>query len=144
MILGRGDRDIHVLAESTATNEGKTPYELFYRMKPDVGHARTFGCVVEVVLPSQTLGKLDDRAAMGYLLGYKYDGGYRVWVPKKGVRETRDVVSYDGEAPMTPIDGASANFGAASTRHLPRSYNTEQEHETEGVPDSPDTRVANG
>jgi len=78
----------------TATNEGKAPYELFYRMKPDVGHARTFGCVVEVILPSQTLGKLEDRAAVGYLLGYKYDGGSRVWVPKMGVRKTRDVVSY--------------------------------------------------
>ena len=30
---------------------------------------------------------------MGYLLGYKYDGGYQVWTPKLGVRETRDVVS---------------------------------------------------
>ena len=32
-------------------NEGRTPYELFYKMKPDVEHIRTFGCVVKVVLP---------------------------------------------------------------------------------------------
>ena len=62
-----------------ATNEEKTPYEPFYGIKPGVGHVRTFGCT-KVVLPNQTLGKLDDRAAMGYLLGY--DGGYQVWIPR--------------------------------------------------------------
>ena len=29
-------------------NEGVTPYERFYGMKPDVGHIRTFGCIVRV------------------------------------------------------------------------------------------------
>jgi hypothetical protein len=29
---------------------------------------------------------------MGYLLGYKYDGRYRVWVLELGVRESRDVL----------------------------------------------------
>jgi hypothetical protein len=33
-------------------------------MKPDVGHIRTFGCVVRVTPPSETLGKLEDRGAM--------------------------------------------------------------------------------
>jgi len=42
----------------TATNKGRTPYELFYRVKLDVEHIRTFGCVVKVVLPSQTLANL--------------------------------------------------------------------------------------
>ena len=62
----------------TATNDGKTPYELFYGREPDVRHVRTFGCIVKVVLPNETLGKL---AAMGYLLGYKYDSGYRCGFP---------------------------------------------------------------
>jgi len=50
-------------------------------------------------------GKLDDRAAVRYLLGYKYEGGDRVRIPKLGVQETRDVVFYEGEAPMTLVDG---------------------------------------
>jgi len=37
------------------TNEGRTPYELFYRVKSDMEHIRTFRCVVKVVLPSQML-----------------------------------------------------------------------------------------
>jgi len=49
--------------------------------------------------------KLDDHAAVRYLLGYKYEGGDRVQIPKLGVQETRDVVFYEGKAPMTPVDG---------------------------------------
>jgi len=49
-------------------------------------------------------GKLDDRAAVRYLLGYKYKGGDQVQIPKLGVQETRDVVFYKGKVPMTPVD----------------------------------------
>jgi len=136
----------------TATNEGRTPYELFYKMKLDVEHIRAFRCVVKVVLPSQTLGKLDDQAVMGYLLGYKYEGSYRVWIPKLGVQETRDVVFYEGEAPMMPVDGGTispgrspsdertpTNFGIASS--VP-SHNTGVEHEKDDVPDGPDLETS--
>jgi len=49
--------------------------------------------------------KLDDHAAVRYLLGYKYEGGDQVWIPKLGLQETRDVVFYEGEVPMTLVDG---------------------------------------
>ena len=42
----------------TKANDGMTPYERFYGMKLDVGHIRTFGCVVRVTLPREMLGKL--------------------------------------------------------------------------------------
>lgn len=45
----------------TSANDGVTPYERFYGMKPDVSHIRTFGCAVRVALPREKLGKLDDR-----------------------------------------------------------------------------------
>jgi len=32
------------------------PYELFYRIKLDMEHIHTFGCMVKVIWPSQTLG----------------------------------------------------------------------------------------
>jgi len=41
-----------------ATNEGRTPYELFYRIKPNVEHIHTFRCAVKVVLSSQMLANL--------------------------------------------------------------------------------------
>jgi len=87
-------------------------------------------------------GKLDDRAVVRYLLGYKYEGGYQVWIPKLGVQETRDVVFYEGEAPMTPVDsgtiesrrGGSKLRGAASTFRFTRS--TEVEHDKDDVPEA--------
>jgi len=77
-----------------------------------------------------------------YLLGYKYEGGYRVWIPKLGVQETRDVVFYEGEVPMTPVDGGTIESrrggsklcGAASTFRFTRS--TEVEHDKDDVPEA--------
>ena len=39
---------------------------------------------------------------MGYLTGYKYEGGYRVWIPRIGVKEVRDVTFYEGTMPVLP------------------------------------------
>ena len=55
-----------------------------------------FWCVAKVALPSET-------QRMG-LLGCKYDGVYRIWVPRIGVRKNRDVVFYEGMAPALPDD----------------------------------------
>ena len=84
---------------ATRTNDGITLYERFYGMKPDVGHIRT---IVRVTLPSEKLGKLEDRGAMGYLMGYKYEGVYRVWILRIGVKEVRDVAFFEGTAPVLP------------------------------------------
>jgi hypothetical protein len=47
--------------------------------------------------PSRHLKKLDDRAAIGYLLGFKYGGAYRVWI-----RETRDI-TFDEDGLPAPM-----------------------------------------
>jgi len=65
-----------------------------------------------------------------------------VWIPKLGVQETRDVVFYKGEAPMTPVDGGTIKsrrggsklHGAASTFRFTRS--TEVEHDKDDVPEA--------
>jgi hypothetical protein len=84
----------------TRANGGVTPYEHFYGVKPDVGHIRTFGCVARVTLPREKLEKLEDRGAMG-------EGGYRVWIPRIGVKEMRDVTFYEGTAPVLPDHGST-------------------------------------
>ena len=90
----------------TTANDGKTLYEVFYSMKPNVSHIRWFRCYTKVTLPSEKLKKFDNRAVMGYLLGYKYEKGYRVWIPKVGVREAWDVTFYEDTAPIAPEDDA--------------------------------------
>ena len=47
----------------TKVIKGLIPYEYFYSTKPDIGHMHTFGCVVQVTPPKETLGKLDDQGA---------------------------------------------------------------------------------
>ena len=144
----------------TSMNEGRTPYELFYKMKPDVEHIRTFRCVVKVILPSQMLGKLDDWAVMGYLLGCKYKGSYWVWIPKLGVQETRDVVFYEGEVPVMPVDSGTIKSRREEVQVTSRcqptlapplpppvaisapSHDTEVDHEKNGVLDSPDIETS--
>ena len=50
------------------------------------------------------LRKLDDRATMCFIVGYKYEGGgYRVWHPKSQVVvESGDVAFFEGRLP-SPI-----------------------------------------
>jgi len=53
----------------------------------------------------EKLKKLDDRATMCFFVGYKYDGGYRVWDPKKrGFFESRDVVFFEDGLPPPMLD----------------------------------------
>jgi len=49
---------------------------------------------------------------MGYLLGYTYDGAYRIWIPRIGMRESRDVVFYEGMASALPDDRAADEGGS--------------------------------
>ena len=90
---------------ATRANDGITPYERFYGMKPHVGHIRT---IVRVTLPSEKLGKLEDRGAMGYPMGYKYEGAYRVWIPRISLKEVRDVTFFEGTAPVLLDHGSIA------------------------------------
>ena len=80
----------------TRANDGIMPYEHFYGMKPDVGHIRTFGCIVCVTLPSE-------------LMGYKYEGAYRVWIPRIGVKEVE-------QRPCCPTMGQSPRFNLAGSK----------------------------
>ena len=60
-------------------------------------------------------------------------------IPKLGVQETRDVVFYEGEVPMTPVDsgtiesrrGGSKLHGAASTFCF--THSTEVEHDKDDI-----------
>ena len=46
---------------------------------------------------------MDDRGAMGYLMGYQYEGAYRVC---SGVKEVRDVTFFEGTSPALPDHGS--------------------------------------
>jgi len=50
--------------------KGKTPFEAWYRHKPNVSFLRTFGCIGHVRKTKPVLTKLEDRSTLMVLLGY--------------------------------------------------------------------------
>nr|GFA41741.1 putative ribonuclease H-like domain-containing protein [Tanacetum cinerariifolium] len=52
----------------------KTPYELLTGDKPDIGYLKPFGCQVTILNTSVYLGKFDEKADEGYIVGYSIPG----------------------------------------------------------------------
>ena len=62
------------------TQQGKSPYELWYYKKPKISHLRIIGCECYVHIPKQRrVRKLDRKAQKGILIGYDGNDGYRVY-----------------------------------------------------------------
>ena len=52
------------------------------------------------------------------VMGYKYDGSYRVWIPHIGVRESRDVAFYEGSAPVLRRSNPRCELDTQPLNHL--------------------------
>ena len=77
----------------TRALSGKTPFEVWYKKKPDVSYVRVFGCLSHMKVPSSRTMKLDDPSKqvinMGKETGTK---AYRLYDPKENkVYVNRDV-----------------------------------------------------
>ena len=69
----------------TNTIENKTPYEIFFKKRPNVENLRLYGSKVFVRNPEQKrFSKWDEKSNMGILLGYS-EVGYRVLLNNKVV-----------------------------------------------------------
>lgn len=86
---------VHVLNKTgTSTVQGKTPHELWFGEKPEIGYLRVFGTEVFIHVPDQKRRKLDAKSKKGYFVGYQ-DGvkGYRVYIPEQNKIEiSRNVI----------------------------------------------------
>ena len=72
--------------------KNQTPYEALEGRKPNLDHLRVFGCVGHVKVPSNQVGKLDDRSVpMVYLGTEPGTKAYRMYNPE----ERRLVISRD-------------------------------------------------
>ena len=69
-----------------------TPYEAWYKEKPDLSHLRIIGTTAYVHIPKELRKKLDFNAKIGMLVGYDGRNQYRMWDPiRKDVIVSRDV-----------------------------------------------------
>ncbi|XP_044718796.1 uncharacterized protein HRG_07361 [Hirsutella rhossiliensis] len=80
--------------------EGPQPlYGHIKRVQPSINHLRVFGCVaypmaitaLEHVKSHKTQSPLEQRAHIGYLVGYRSTHQYVVWIPS--IRQTKLMVS---------------------------------------------------
>ena len=72
----------------------KTPYEAWYKKKPDVQGLRVFGCIAYSLIPAQRREKFDEKGEKLIFLGYSEESkGYRLYNPAtKDITISRDVI----------------------------------------------------
>eukprot|EP00170_Pyropia_yezoensis_P005400 contig_21956_g5414 len=85
--------------------EAKTPYEMVFGMRPNVGHLRTFGCKAYVLTPGPLRRKLAQRTKMGTFIGYEAGSkayrfliGGRVVVRRDARFEEEDLYGLEGDS----------------------------------------------
>lgn len=78
----------------TSCFEGETPYERWYKCKPDVGHMKVFGCTAYVHVPKEKRLKLDVKSSKCIFVGYPIGSkGYKVYDPvTQKMFRSRDVI----------------------------------------------------
>ena len=90
---------VYLLNKSpTKSLEGKTPYEAWTGIKPNVDHLRVFGCLAHLKTVLGNLKKLEDRSKpMVFIVYEKGRKSYRVYDPFTGnIHLTRDVIFEEG------------------------------------------------
>jgi len=57
----------HISTVTPRKNKNKTPFELFFNMKPNVSYVRVFGCVAYYHTPKEKRGKLELPGKVGMI-----------------------------------------------------------------------------
>nr|GEY94653.1 hypothetical protein [Tanacetum cinerariifolium] len=78
---------------SVTSPHNKTPYALLTGNIPSVSHFKPFGCHVTILNTSDHLGRFDEKADEGYIVGYSVSNkAYRVYnVPNKRVEKSMNL-----------------------------------------------------
>ena len=115
---------------STALEE-KTPYEMWYKKKPNLAHIRIFGSTVFAHVPKDERAKFDPTGRKCVLVGYcETQKAFRLWDPSaRKVRISRDVL-FDEIAPSV---GVIPEFKSS----LPSVFPLVEEEATEEIIDPP-------
>eukprot|EP00798_Chlamydomonas_sp_ICE-L_P032859 gene32859-biopygen8650 len=92
----------------TPTLDGRTPYERFFGVVPDVSLLRIFGATgyVKLLDKDSRKGKLNGRALRGKMIGYApVSKAWQLWLPDSHrIIESSDVDWYEGAGPA-PVPG---------------------------------------
>lgn len=76
----------------TSSLPGLTPFEAWYKKKPNLKNLRVFGCRAYVHVPDNKRKKLSPKSNAGILIGHVSEKEYRILLPDNSVVRSRDVV----------------------------------------------------
>jgi hypothetical protein len=96
----RGGFDGHLSSQSHTTNPHATPFELWYKVKPDISHLHPVGCTAYAKVPTEAVGGLNKLAPLSVkciLIGYFGRDAYWLYEPEKQTFfQSRDVMFEEG------------------------------------------------
>jgi len=74
----------YILNRVPSREKLKTPFELFYKTKPNVSNIKVFGSRTFVLIPDKDRTKIDGKSKEGILVGFdENQKGYRVYIPSE-------------------------------------------------------------
>lgn len=118
----------------------KTPYEVGYKKKPNLGHLRIIGCDAWHHVPKETpsFKKLDQKAVKCRLLGYEGTYQYRLWNPTfRRVILSRDVTFDEASMLGTPTTDCQWDDDIYGVGSLAEGAPHEEDSSDEGYHSAP-------
>lgn len=127
---------------SPVTGRDKTPYELFFGVKPDVSHLRTFGARVYALTPKQLRhSKLEQTSERGRFIGYPAGTkGYTILLDSGRIINSRDVTFVEDNNNGNKQDDEVPNNPTGDQHILPVNIDdSEEDSESVGEIEDSDT-----
>ena len=129
-----------------------TPYELWFKHKPNIKHLRTFGCAVQILIrKSQRGGKFEEVTTDGVLIGFiDHNHNYKVYdIHSDKVKIVHDVIFLENTFPYRkqptetlfeeeedyPTRNTTEQEGSKTTTD-PRRQASEDDEMTDHIPNS--------
>ncbi|GJS76191.1 retrovirus-related pol polyprotein from transposon TNT 1-94 [Tanacetum coccineum] len=99
----------------------KTPYEIFHKRIPNINFLHVFGCLVYIHNHKDHLGKFDEKADDGYLLGYSLvSKAFRVFNTRRQQTEETYHITFDESPDAIKFSKPSVdNINIAETERYP-------------------------
>nr|GEU36970.1 putative ribonuclease H-like domain-containing protein [Tanacetum cinerariifolium] len=96
---------------SVTSPHNKTPYALLTGNIPSISHFKPFGCHVTILNTNDHLGKFDEKADEGYIVGYSTSNKANMVynVPNKRVEESMNLRFLEDKPNVQGTQGATTN-----------------------------------
>lgn len=95
----------YVRNRSPVSGRDKTPFELFFGIKPDVSNLRTFGVRAYALVPKALRNKLEPTSEPGRFIGYPAGTkGYKIFLDDERVIISRDVIFRESGTGTTLVE----------------------------------------